>query len=391
MLSSFILCFPRLISNIIIYFLFSKVFWIFFSLYAIGCYFLVLYIFSQTKKYREDFGNNKAAHKKYEMFKRRDFKFWDKNKLFLGALFCLWIKIPGILFSLFFCYLGLKIFIKKTDDKNNPEVKKKINLFSTWGPKIFLFFMGIKIKFSSAIDINYSNYLNDKIEENIQIKNENKNKEIIPSIYISNHTSWLDIVIYMSLFGCGFLSKSDVKNFPFIGLIAQSIGCLFVDRNNKDKLEHTVNLIVEKQKNILEKKDLSKFMIFPEGTTTNNSGIIDFKRGAFISETPIKPLVIKFSGDRISLSMDIIEMLYHVYIILAVPFHEIEIIELPNFVPNEYILKNEEIPRWKQFADIVRKAMCDASNLKSLSGDVKTKNEYLKILRGVENVDAKLE
>lgn len=36
--------------------------------------------------------------------------------------------------------------------------------------------------------------------------------------------------------------------------------------------------------------------MFPEGTTTNNLGLIPFKRGAFESLVSVKPFVIKYTG-----------------------------------------------------------------------------------------------
>ena len=35
-------------------------------------------------------------------------------------------------------------------------------------------------------------------------------------------------------------------------------------------------------------------MVFPEGGTTNNNGVMKFKKGAFVSELTVKPCFIKY-------------------------------------------------------------------------------------------------
>src|SRR5947209_558017 len=54
------------------------------------------------------------------------------------------------------------------------------------------------------------------------------------SLIISNHTGWVDILMYMNKYACGFISKQEVATFPLIGIIAKEIGCLFVSRENSE-------------------------------------------------------------------------------------------------------------------------------------------------------------
>ena len=57
--------------------------------------------------------------------------------------------------------------------------------------------------------------------------------------YLSNHTSFKDILLAMAIYGCGFISKDGVKNTPIIGNIAKGLQSIFVDRNDissKEKL-----------------------------------------------------------------------------------------------------------------------------------------------------------
>ena len=49
--------------------------------------------------------------------------------------------------------------------------------------------------------------------------------------------------------------------------------------------------------------------IFPEGTATNGVNLLPFKKGAFISLTPIKPVIIKFTGPYFSPNYDSVDFL----------------------------------------------------------------------------------
>lgn len=379
MLQCVLLFFPKIFFKIFIFFLTSKLFLLCFFIYCLLCYSLVKKVMKAVKRYEIMKDDNPEIHKKYEMFKRLDTHLWDQNKLLLGAIFLFGIKLTGVLFSLFFCYLGLKIFIKPTDDRNDPKVKRRIDFFTTNGAKFLVFFLGVFVKYRKAENFDYSKYLGQNYEKE---ENKDKEKEIVPSIHICNHTSWLDILIFMSLIGTGFLAKIDVKSYPFIGLIAQCLGSVFVDRENKNTLGETLEIVIQKQKDIYAKKDLSKFMIFPEGTTSNNTAILDFKRGAFVAELPVKPYVIKFeTSKKISLAMDVIEMLYHLFIVICVPVHYVEVIEMPVFVPNEKLFKDSTKERWMQYAEAVKDAMCEASGLQKSSGSYKEKKDYLEYLR----------
>ena len=371
-LDSIFLFFLKLFFGSLFYALSSMVFLIFLILYTIFCYFLSKKTFKELQKYKVLKNENLEDHEKYNMFRRLDTHLWDEKKLFIGTFLFFGIKLSGVLFALFFCYLGLKIFVKKTDDKNNPEIKKKINFFTKFGAKIFVLSLGVIVNVKNKKNFDYTKYLGENF----------KNEKAIPSIHICNHTSWLDILIFMSLIGPGFLSKKDVKDYPLVGLIAECLGSVFVDRDDKNSTGDSLNMVIEKQKNIVAGKDNSKFMLFPEGTTTNNTGMLNFKRGAFVSELPIKPYTIKFDPiNRISVAMDVIEMSYHLVLILSVPLHFVEVTELPVFCPNENLFKDNSKERWLQYAEAMKDVMCEASGLKSLGGSFKEKKEYLEFLR----------
>lgn len=49
-----------------------------------------------------------------------------------------------------------------------------------------------------------------------------------------NHTTFIDILVAFEIIPVRFLAMEGVRKMPFIGSIAKSIGCAFVDRKNKE-------------------------------------------------------------------------------------------------------------------------------------------------------------
>ena len=98
-----------------------------------------------------------------------------------------------------------------------------------------------------------------------------------PSLIVSNHISWLDIVVISAHGSCTFVSKSDVKNWPVIGWLANLSGTLFVQRDAKWAINET------KQKIQTSLKNGRSVVVFPEGTTTNGNSVKPFKSALYQS------------------------------------------------------------------------------------------------------------
>jgi 1-acyl-sn-glycerol-3-phosphate acyltransferase len=364
--------------RIIIYFLFSKLFLFFFIAYCILAYFVVKHIMAKTRKYREFKKEDEEMHEKYKMFRRLDGKNWDEKKFLIGAILFSWIKLSGVFFSVIFCFIAMKIVLygKNIEDFKDKKMRKKIELIASIAGYIFYLSLGIIVT-TKEIDYDYTKYLGEGYKE--------KTKNVIPAAYISNHTSWLDIVVFIGKISPGFISRIEVKSYPCIGYVATALGCLFVDRNNKDNRGNIFNIVNEKMNNIYSGEDTSKLLIFPEGTTTNTTGIIPFRKGAFASKLPLKPFVLTFDPiNKLSLAMDVVEMLYHLFLVVCQPLHTAEVISLPVFVPNEYYFNRPESEgkeQWIYYAETMRDIMCDASGLKKIEGSYEMKREYLDLLR----------
>jgi 1-acyl-sn-glycerol-3-phosphate acyltransferase len=340
----------------------------------------------RTKKYREINEKELEIHSKYKMFRRLDSQHWNEKLFFLGAVFLSWLKIAGIISSIVLCYISLKLLLWRRDINDpainrDPILRKKIKSIINFSSKMIVLSMGIIVK-KENIQYDYSDYLGSNYDRG--------NDSTIISTYIANHTSWLDVLVLINEITPSFISKSDVKSYPLIGYIGTCLRNLWVDRSDKNNRANIMKMVTERQINNGLGKEFNQLLIFPEGTTTNNTGIIEFKQGAFSTKLNIKPYVIKFDPiNNISLAMDVIEMLLHIYIILCKPIHYITVMSLPVFIPNEYLFKkskfSNEDKEWKVYAESMRDVMCDASGLIKYNGNYDMKVEYLDFLRNQQN------
>lgn len=92
-----------------------------------------------------------------------------------------------------------------------------------------------------------------------------------PFFLVSNHLSYMDILLMFTQLHCIFVSRGDVKNWPFVGFVVQSVNTLFIDRSKKKDVVR-VNRLIEKA--LASGEGL---VVFPEGTTTGGSDMLPFK------------------------------------------------------------------------------------------------------------------
>ena len=64
----------------------------------------------------------------------------------------------------------------------------------------------------------------------IKIKTVGKVSVNFPILLISNHASYLDIIILGSLFKTSFVAKSEVAKWPLFGILAKLQNTIFIDR-----------------------------------------------------------------------------------------------------------------------------------------------------------------
>ena len=96
-----------------------------------------------------------------------------------------------------------------------------------------------------------------------------------PFFLVSNHLSYLDIVVFQSLVPCVFLAKSEVSRWPVIGWLAREIGTLFIKRESRRDVLRANREIADE----LAKGD--SVILFPEGTSSKGEEVLPFKSALF--------------------------------------------------------------------------------------------------------------
>ena len=116
-------------------------------------------------------------------------------------------------------------------------------------------------------------------------------------LVVSNHISWLDIPVIFSLKPITFVSATDIKTWPIIGMLAKISGAIFVDRDRKSSLIEVIQAMNQHFKN-----DKQSICIFPEGITSNGYQVLPFKsnlfQSAFESNKLLLPLSIKYKENN---------------------------------------------------------------------------------------------
>ncbi len=98
-----------------------------------------------------------------------------------------------------------------------------------------------------------------------------------------------------------------------------------------------VNDIKDRQTLIEESVDCPPFLVFAEGGTSNGTCILPFKRGAFQSIKAISPVYIKYSYGTMSPCYDVVPYVALSLMNLCLFDFAFEIVELPPFLPNDYL------------------------------------------------------
>jgi 1-acyl-sn-glycerol-3-phosphate acyltransferase len=95
-----------------------------------------------------------------------------------------------------------------------------------------------------------------------------------PTLFIANHTSYLDIPILSAAAEGSFIAKAEVAGWPFFGWLAKLQRSVFIERRAQRSAEHR-DVIRER----LTQGD--NLFLFPEGTSHDGLRVLAFKSALF--------------------------------------------------------------------------------------------------------------
>jgi 1-acyl-sn-glycerol-3-phosphate acyltransferase len=125
---------------------------------------------------------------------------------------------------------------------------------------------------------------------------------------ISNHLSYLDIIVFAALHPCVFVSKAEIAEWPVVGWMTTMSGTVYVARGHggsalkaRRGMQAAVNAGLP-------------VVFFPEGTTTNGKQMLKFHSGllaqAMLGGGPVTAAYVKYSlgggnGPGVSVADDV--------------------------------------------------------------------------------------
>lgn len=121
---------------------------------------------------------------------------------------------------------------------------------------------------------------------------------ITPGIIMANHRSYVDVALTPSQIPFVIVAKKSVRSWPLVGLGADAIRTIWVNRESKDSRAETRASMRDRLENG------GSVLVFPEGTTEKGPGLLDLKPGMFHvcadGGFPIHPMAIEYEDQDIA-------------------------------------------------------------------------------------------
>jgi 1-acyl-sn-glycerol-3-phosphate acyltransferase len=251
--------------------------------------------------------------------------------------------------------------------------KKLINIGLCLVPRILLLTIGIYVKtedFSEKDLQIYKKYLGE------DYKFDSK-----PSIMIANHLSWVEIIYNVSLYG-GFIAKDVMETVPAVGFIIKACEGMFISRESKDSREFVLEMIQQRQQEYLSGARHTSLFIYPEGTISNGTHLMPFKKGAFKSMLPIKPYVSKPNLDagNPDLSQSSLPAIIHMIYYTCFLYNNYIIKSLPVINPTEFSQKKNKLiekeENYETYINTCYNIMLECGEFKKTDKGLKELSDY---------------
>ncbi len=114
-----------------------------------------------------------------------------------------------------------------------------------------------------------------------------------PTLFVANHSSYIDILVLGGIIPARFVAKQEVAKWPFMGLCATNQGTIYIERNRTAIADGMEKLLA-----CVEEGD--SLILFPEGTTTDGCRVLPFGSSFFdvaiIKNMTVQPITITYAG-----------------------------------------------------------------------------------------------
>jgi len=147
------------------------------------------------------------------------------------------------------------------------------------------------------------------------------------ALFVSNHISFLDIIVIACHVPARFLAKHSLHYWPAIGYLTALSGSLFIRRGNRQQLGHTLGALR------VALGEYRPVLIFPEGTTTLGNAVLKFHSGLFQAaidtRVPVQAVTLHYrhaqQPDRVAAYIDQDNFLIKLLRLMARPTTEVHL------------------------------------------------------------------
>lgn len=112
-------------------------------------------------------------------------------------------------------------------------------------------------------------------------------------LLVGNHLSYVDILVLSSVKPAVFVTSVDLGETKFLGSMAEMGGSIFVERRSRAQIARDLRMMTETL------RAGHNVVIFPEGTSSDGSGVLPFKKSLLMSAVEAKkdvlPIVFKYT------------------------------------------------------------------------------------------------
>jgi len=172
-----------------------------------------------------------------------------------------------------------------------------------------------------------------------------------PRVLVSApHYSLIDVFFWTYYEMPMTLSHHGVASIPIVGRIARAMETIFVDRRTAEARAEAANTI---KRRCLE-PGWPRLLVFPEGTVTNGSALIQFRPGAFAVGEAVQPVILRYGTRPLDVSGAVRGYEVFLYAMLQ-PANSLSVEFLSPAVPSQAELSDPRL-----FAGNVRAAMAAA-------------------------------
>ena len=122
------------------------------------------------------------------------------------------------------------------------------------------------------------------------------NVDNVNGLIVSNHLSYIDILVTATVFPLRFTPNTEIANWSFLGWFLKCSRPIWIDRKSRQSSRKTLNEFINTLKNDIN------LIIFPEGTTTDGkSDLLPFKSTTFEAAVkgnlPVYPILIHYKEE----------------------------------------------------------------------------------------------